>query len=65
MKKAELKEYIGKTVRINFKDGSEESGILGFTKEFSSQYRWRRPGYFTINNWDFSVSHVKKCEVVE
>lgn len=62
MTNAELQKYIGKDVTITFKDGEAERGILGFTKEFSAQYGYRKPGYYTIGNWNFKVSHIKKVE---
>lgn len=60
MTRAELREYLGKNVTVVFKDGKTEQGILGFTPEFSEKYGFRRPNYFTINNTDFKVSHIKK-----
>lgn len=62
MTNAELQKYIGKNVTITFFDGKTERGILGFTKEFSARYGYRKPGYYTIGDWDFKVSHIKKVE---
>lgn len=62
MTNAELQKYIGKDVTITFKDGKTERGILGFTKEFSARYGYRKPGYYTIGNWNFKVSHIRKVE---
>lgn len=65
MKKADLMELVGKRVKVTLKFSNKELiGILGYTKEFSEKYDYRRPKYFTIRNWDFLVSHVKKLEVL-
>ena len=61
---AELQKYIGFEVEIRFWDEKVERGILGFTKEFSAKYGFRRPGYFTINNTDFKVSHITHLKVI-
>lgn len=61
MKKAELKEYIGKNVEITFIDGDVRKGILGFSDTpFDDKHGYRKVGYFTIGNLDFKVSHIKK-----
>lgn len=65
MKKDELMQLVGKRVKVTLKFSNKELiGILGYTKEFSEKYDYRRPKYFTIHNWDFLVSHVKKVEVL-
>lgn len=67
MKKSELMQLVGKMVRVTFiKEcgGKEITGVLGYTKEFSEKYDYRLPNYFTINEYDFKVSHVKKVEVL-
>lgn len=67
MKKDELMQLVGKRVRVTFIlgcGGVEITGILGYTKEFSEKYDYRYPNYFTINEYDFKVSHVKKVEVL-
>lgn len=67
MKKDELMKLVGKKVKVTFIPGcggGESTGILGFTKEFSEKYDYRHPNYFTINNIDFKVSHVRKVEVL-
>lgn len=67
MKKDELMQLVGKRVRVIFTEdcgGGESTGILGFTKEFSEKYDYRHPNYFTINNIDFKVSHVRKVDVL-
>lgn len=67
MKKDELMKLVGKRVKVTFiKEigGKEITGVLGFTKEFSEKYDYRHPDYFTINQYDFKVSHVKKVEVL-
>lgn len=66
MKKADLMKLVGKKVKVTWKsNGKEIVGQLGYTKEFSEKYDYRKPKYFTIRNWDFLVSHVKKVEVIE
>lgn len=62
MKKEELLAYVGKEVTVVFKDGTEEKGVLGYAKEFSTKYNYRKPDCFTLNNWDFKVSHIKKIK---
>lgn len=59
MKKGKMAQFLGKNVEITFLDGRVEKGVLGYTKEFSAEYGWRKPCYFTINDTDFKVSHVK------
>lgn len=55
-------KLVGKKVKITFKsNGKEIIGELGFTKEFSEIYNYRKPKYFTIRNYDFLVSHIKKA----
>lgn len=61
---AELQKYIGFEVEIRFWDEKVERGILGFTKEFSAKYGFRRPRYFTISNIDFKLSHIKSLLVL-
>ncbi len=65
MKKDELMQLVGKWVTITFKQdvgGGSSTGVLGFTKEFSEEYDYRHPDYFTINNISFKVSHVEKVQ---
>lgn len=60
-------QLVGKRVKVTFiKEigGKEITGILGYTKEFSEKYDYRHPDYFTINQYDFKGSHVKKVEVL-
>jgi len=59
----ELHKYVGSIVKVEFKHGKIEQGKLGFTKEFSEKYGYRRPGYFTINDTDFKLSHIVSLEV--
>lgn len=59
MKKEKMAQFLGKNVEVTFLDGRVEKGVLGYTKEFSAEYGWRKPCYFTINDTDFKVSHVK------
>lgn len=62
MKKADLMNLVGKKVKVTFKSNDKEIiGVLGYTKEFSEKYDYRKPKYFTIRNYDFLVSHIKKA----
>ena len=62
MTKTQINELIGQKVEVIFKDNSTQTGILGYTEEFSSKYGYRKPGYFTINEYDFKVSHIRKVK---
>lgn len=64
MTKLELSNLIGKTVNVAFKDGSEATGVLGYTTEFSSKFNWRKPDYFTVGDYDFKVSHISKVTIL-
>lgn len=64
MKKSELMDMVGLNVEIRFPDGEVRKGVLGFTPEFSSQYGYRKPNYFTIGDIDFKVSHIKSVRVI-
>lgn len=55
--KEKLMELVGKKVKITLFDGSEASGVLGYSMP------GRKPGRFCVGNYDFRVSHVKKCTV--
>ena len=63
MKKEELIKHLGERVTIQFYDGTEKSGLLGYTENFSEEFGWRKPGYFTIENIDFKVSHIKNLSM--
>lgn len=68
MKKDELMQLVGKRVKVIFTEdcgGGEIIGVLGYTKEFSAAYGWRKPNYFTVEHINFKVSHVEKVEVLE
>lgn len=62
MTRDKLNSYIGKCVTVTFKDGATTTGVLGFTPEFSSKYGYRKPNYYTCNEWDFKVSHIKSIK---
>ena len=55
----QLKKYIGQIVEIVFTDNSHIAGELGYTPEYSAKYGYRKSNYFTVNNCDFKVSHIK------
>ena len=44
----ELDKYIGKKVRIKFKDNHCFVGYLQYIEEFSSKYDWRKPNMYSI-----------------
>ena len=60
MTKAQLDEYIGQNITIEFVDGDTASGVLGFIPEFFDQYGLYRPGGYTIDIFYFNPSYVKK-----
>lgn len=61
MTKAELMLYVGKKVRIYFKNGERGIyGTLGYVDEFSAKHDYRKPDYFYIGNTSFKVSHIRK-----
>ena len=62
MKKADLMNMVGSYVKVVFKDGEEATGVLGYTVKYCAEQGFRRPNYFTVGDWSFKVSHVKKCE---
>lgn len=64
MTKAKLKEMIGKNVEVTFFDFHVERGILGYTEDFSEKYNYRIPGLFTIGNYSFRVSHVRRIKEI-
>lgn len=68
MKKSELMELVGKTVKVSLKTeidcvDANLYGKLGFVDEFSAKHDYRKPNYFYIGNTSFKVSHVKEIEV--
>ena len=64
MTKKELDEYLGRKVEVIFKDNTVAKGVLGFTPEFSAKYGYRRPNYYTVDIYDFKVSHIKKIIIL-
>ena len=55
MTKAELMSYVGKKVRIYFKDGEETiCGTLGYADEFSEKHDYRRLVEMRIGNESIS-----------
>ncbi len=64
MTRAELLNLVGKKVKVYFKDSEKVSyGTLGYVKEFSEKYQFRKPGYFFIGNTNFKVSYIRKVEL--
>lgn len=64
MTRKELDNMIGKTVMVEFRSGGVIRGKLGFTKEFSEKYGWRKPNYYTVDEYDFKVSYIKSIKEV-
>ena len=60
MTRDELMKKVGKKVKITFFDGNWREGVLGYTKEFSAEYGYRKPGYFTIGDLSFKAYHIRK-----
>ena len=61
MTKSKLMSMVGTDVTVTFKDNTVLSGRLGYTTEFSARHKYRKVGYFTLENLDFKVSHIKKA----
>lgn len=64
-RKAQLNPFLGQNVRITFTNGVVVEGVLGYTSAFSKEFNWRKPGYYTIRDVDFKVSHVQSVSVIE
>lgn len=60
---AKLHKLVGKYVIVTLFTDTVLAGQLGYTKEFSAQYDYKKPGYFTIGNCSFKVSHIKSIKV--
>lgn len=60
---AELNGFVGQSVKITLFDGTILEGKLGFVKEFSKEYGYKKPNYFFIDNDSFKVSHIKYFDV--
>lgn len=58
MTREELMSYVGQEVTVTLCRETRVHGRRGYTPEFSAAYGFRKPGYFTIQNYDFKVSHV-------
>ena len=65
IKKAVLSAFVGYRVRITFFDDEVKEGVLGYTSKFCEEQGFRKPGYFTLNNLDFKVSHIKKVVLID
>lgn len=55
---------VGLNVIVEFFDDTEITGFLGYTKEFSEKYDYRKKNCFTIDKYDFRASHVKKIRII-
>ncbi len=64
MTRSELDKLLDKTVRVTFYDGTEATGTLGFVKDFSAKYDYRKPNYYYIGHTSFKVSYIKKLQVM-
>ena len=60
MKHKDLLKYVGKDVRVLFKDGTWVWGKLGYADEFSAKHNYRKINHFYVGDTTFLVSHVKK-----
>lgn len=66
MTRVELLQLVGKKVKVYFKDSDRcIYGTLGFAKEFSEKYGFRKPNYFYIGNTSFKVSYIRKIDIDE
>lgn len=59
-----LDRLIGKVVEVTFISGRKVIGILGFTENFSATYNYRKPSYYTCEDWDFRKSHIKNIREI-
>lgn len=64
MKRELLNEYIGDIVSITFYDGRVKEGKLEYITGFSAAQRWRKVGYFAVDDQLFKCSHVKKLRLL-
>lgn len=62
IKKDEFMQMVGSLVEVTLFDDTVLKGVLGYAREFSESYGWRKPGYFYINDYGFRVSHIKKLK---
>ena len=62
LKKAELMQLVGRNVEVTLFYGRKIIGLLGYS---TLETPGRKPNYFTVNEYDFKVSHVRKVQVVE
>ena len=60
-----LDSLIGKYVEITFFDGDTVGGELNYIPEFSEEYEYRRPHYYTCGTYSFRKSHVKRIKEKE
>ena len=56
--------YIGKNVRITFRDGKEKCGKLRYVDEFSPKYGYSLPFHYHIENLCFRKSFVRSITEV-
>ncbi len=60
--KQELMQFVGKNVEVKLTDNWVE-GTLGYTRDFSEEYNYRVPGYFTILEVDFKAKDVVNIHI--
>lgn len=58
----DLKDYVGRNVRVYFTDGDVVTGKLEYAETFSEQYGWRKAKHFYIGDLCFRAWHVRKVE---
>lgn len=60
-----LDSLIGKAVEVVLFDNKVIKGVLGYTEDFSEKYEYRKPSYYTCNNYSFRKSHIKKIKEID
>ena len=54
-----LRNFLNCNVEVIFNDGQKVCGVLGYTTQYSAKFGFRKPNYFTVQNYDFKASHIK------
>lgn len=60
MTKAQLDQYIGRNVIVEFVDGDIVNGVLEYIPELSAKYGMKKPKEYAIDIYSFRPSYVKK-----